>query len=196
MLSNISTSTLQKLQRVQNNLARGVCGVSKSQRPSEDLLHELHWLPIRQGIHYKIATITCRALHLQQPSYISSLLVNYIPPRTLRVTSQGLLPTHLVHELLLAPDFLSAAPVIWNKLPYTVRSTETIGTFLYQTDVTSISRHDVIDICCPATDSLFFVKLAINIRLDSLTNFTIPHEILNYYRTKNVMSNCNRSTFQ
>jgi len=48
-------------------------------------------LPIRQRIHYKIATITYRALHLQQPSYISSLLVNYIPPRSLPFTSQGLL---------------------------------------------------------------------------------------------------------
>ena len=54
------TSTLQQLQRVQNNLARVVCGVSKSQRPSEELLHELHWLPIRQRIHYEIAIITYR----------------------------------------------------------------------------------------------------------------------------------------
>jgi len=50
-----SASTLQKLQQV----AR-VCGVSKfQQQQSEDLLHELDWLPIRKQIHYKIATRHC-----------------------------------------------------------------------------------------------------------------------------------------
>jgi len=36
---------------------------------------------------------------------------------------------------------------------------------LYQTEDTPISRHCIIDISYPATDSFFFVKLAINIRL-------------------------------
>ena len=76
-----------------------------------------------------IATITYRALHLQQPSYISSLLVNYVPPRTLRFTSQGLLNTPGSRTVIGATRFSSAAPVIWNKLPYTVRSDETIATF-------------------------------------------------------------------
>lgn len=42
----------------------------KFQRPSSDLLHDLHWLPIRQRIHYKIATITYKAMWQQQPTYI------------------------------------------------------------------------------------------------------------------------------
>jgi len=95
-----------------------------------DLLHELHQLPTRQQIHYKIATITYRhyrALHLQQPSYISSLLVNYIPPHTLCSTSQGLLNTPGSRTVIGARRFSSADPVIWNKLPHTVRSAETIG---------------------------------------------------------------------
>ena len=49
-------------------------------------------LPIRQRIHYKIATITYQALHLQQPSYSSWLLVNYVPSLTLRSTSQVMWP--------------------------------------------------------------------------------------------------------
>ena len=46
LLFNFTTSTLQKLQRVQYNLARVVYDVTKFQRPSEDLLHELYWLKI------------------------------------------------------------------------------------------------------------------------------------------------------
>jgi len=80
-------------------------------------MHELHWLPIRQEIHYKIATITCRALHLQQPSYISSLLVNYIPPQTLRSTCQGLLDTPRSRTVIGDRRFSSVAPVIWYNLP-------------------------------------------------------------------------------
>jgi len=163
LLFNIQTSTLQKLQRVQNNLARVVCDVSKFQQPSEDLLHELHWLPIRQRIHYKIATITYRALHLQQPSYISSLLVNNIPPWTLRSTSQGLLNTPCSQTVIGARRFSSAAPVIWNKLSYTVRSAVTIGTFH-----TRLKTH-LFPVIASYTYAIpllihLFVKLAINIR--------------------------------
>ena len=85
--------------------ARVVCGVSKFQRTSEDLLYELHWLPIRQRIHYKIVTITYRALH-QQPTYISSY--NWITRPTFPlgpfVPSVKDCSTHLVLKLLLAPD--------------------------------------------------------------------------------------------
>jgi len=52
-----------------------------------------HYCNIHSTIHYKIVTITYLALQLQQPTYISSLLVNYIPPRTLRSACQGLLDT-------------------------------------------------------------------------------------------------------
>ena len=94
LLINIPASTLQKLQRVQNNLARVVCGVSKFLRPSEDLLHKLHWLPIRQRIYYKIA-----AIHLPGTAsattnlHLINLLVNYISSQTLCSTSQRLLDT-------------------------------------------------------------------------------------------------------
>ena len=88
----------------------------------------LGWTTINR-IHYKIATITCRALHLQKPSNISSLLLNYIPPRTLRSASRGLLNTPGSPTVVGARRFSSAATVIWNKLPYTVWSAETIETF-------------------------------------------------------------------
>ena len=128
LLFNIPASTLQMLQRVQNNLACVVWRVSKFQRPSGDLLHELHWLPIRQRIYCKIATI-----HLSGTAWATTnlhlinLLVNYISPRTLCSTSQRLLDTLGSRNVTGAK--WSAAPVIWNKLPYTVRSAETIGTF-------------------------------------------------------------------
>ena len=87
------------------------------------------WLPITQRIHYKIATITYWALLLQQPTYISTLLVNYFPPRTLHSASQGLLDVPGSRTVIGARRFSCAAPLIWNNLPYNVRSAGTIGTF-------------------------------------------------------------------
>jgi len=82
-----------------------------------------------ESIIKQLSSPTYQALHLQQPSYISSLLVNYIPPQTLRSTSQGLLNTPRSPTVIGARRFSSAAPVIWNKLPYTIPSAETTGTF-------------------------------------------------------------------
>jgi len=68
-----SYSTFQSLHYKSSNESRTtllvVCGLKKFQRPSEDL-YKLHWLLVRQRIHYKIAIITYRALHEQQPTYI------------------------------------------------------------------------------------------------------------------------------
>ena len=35
------------------------------------LLAELHWLPVRSGIHYKILLITFKILHSLSPKYLS-----------------------------------------------------------------------------------------------------------------------------
>ena len=38
------------------------------------VLSELHWLPVRHRISFKIATVTFRVFQFQQPSYLSSLI--------------------------------------------------------------------------------------------------------------------------
>ena len=60
-----------RLQRVQNAAARIVCQASRRQHHSADLLNDLHWLPVRSRVDYKIA------VKLQQPSYLTCLLSPY-----------------------------------------------------------------------------------------------------------------------
>ena len=50
-------STVSKLQRVENSLARVVLQQPKRSH-AEPLLRTLHWLPIKQRIQYKLATLT------------------------------------------------------------------------------------------------------------------------------------------
>ena len=54
VLHGAPASSIQKLQRVQNTAARIVLQVPR-QSPSQPLLEELHWLPVRQRIDCKLA---------------------------------------------------------------------------------------------------------------------------------------------
>ena len=61
------------------------------------LWHELHWLPIRQRIVFKLATLTFKAKQFGKPAYLSDLLHEYQPARTLRSSSAQLLHLSLIH---------------------------------------------------------------------------------------------------
>jgi len=87
---------IHRLQRVQNSLARVV---TRSTTNSTSALNSLRWLPIRQRIDYKLATIVHRSLHNACPQYLLSLLYTYTPIRQLRSASLNLL-SHLVSRLL------------------------------------------------------------------------------------------------
>ena len=80
---------LMMFQQVQNTLAKIV--LNNSALPSIIALHQLHWLPVKQRNHFKIATLTYRALQLGSPSYLSSLINLNDPPRPLRSVSLSLL---------------------------------------------------------------------------------------------------------
>ena len=86
LLAGTSVSNLTRLQHVQNTLARVV-----AQKPRfchiTPVLSDLHWLPVRHRISFKIATVTFRVLQSQQPSYLSSLIPRYVPARALRSSS-------------------------------------------------------------------------------------------------------------
>ena len=51
------------------------------------VLSELHWLPVRHRINFKIAAITHTVLRSQQPSYLAALIPRYAPVRSLRSSS-------------------------------------------------------------------------------------------------------------
>ena len=83
LLAGTSVLNLTRLQRVQNTLAQVV-----TQKPwfchITTFLSDLHWLPVRHRISFKIATVTFRVLQFQQPSYLAYLIPRYVPARALR----------------------------------------------------------------------------------------------------------------
>jgi len=63
VLYGVTDANIAKLQRVQNSLARTVCGLPYYGAFTTGMLRELHWLPVKQRITYKIASVTYRTCH-------------------------------------------------------------------------------------------------------------------------------------
>jgi len=122
-------SAILKLQRIQNTLARIVLQ-SDSRTPAGPLLEQLHWLPVYSRIHFKLATITYKALSTSEPAYISSLLQPHQPGHSgLRSADEQLLHEPSANTNFGARAFRCAAPAIWNSIPLSVRSSPSIASF-------------------------------------------------------------------
>jgi hypothetical protein len=123
-------STVLKLQRVKNSLARVVLHQPKRSH-AEPLLHTLHWLPLKQRIHYKLATLAYKIRDTSTPDYLSDL----IPARTtgtrmsLRSASRTLLTVPSTRTAMASRAFSVCAPVVWISLPESVQSCNCFKTF-------------------------------------------------------------------
>ena len=133
LLYGIPDSQIGRLQRVQNTCARLICGCSKFSRITP-LLRDLHWLPVRQRISFKILLIVYKALLGQTPTYISELL-KFKPNKhthNLRSSLDTLLlqiPSYKTKITLGDRAFACAAPKLWNNLPLEIRKSPSLNVF-------------------------------------------------------------------
>ena len=127
-LNSDKTEFIIKLQRVQNCLARVVLRAPRFS-PSLPLLKQLHWLPVNYRIQFKLSTLTYRALAIHQPPYLASLLHFSNIPRQLRSSTSQQLSIPRTKLNLGKRAFSVAAPIIWNELPTTLKSCESLASF-------------------------------------------------------------------
>ena len=80
------------LQSIQNTAARVFTRTRKFDHITP-VLKQLHWLPVRYRIVFKILLLVYKALNGTAPSYISELLKYHTTERKLRSSSQHLLAT-------------------------------------------------------------------------------------------------------
>jgi len=92
------------------------------------LRQQLHWLPIRQRITYKISLITYKTQTTGTPTYLSNLIHDYLPTRTLPSSNKLLLTIPGMSLAMSAKSFSLSSPSVWNSLPYSCRSTKTVTT--------------------------------------------------------------------
>ena len=83
ILYGLPVTELNKLQRVQNAAARLISRAPKSHHITP-VLQQLHWLPYKDRISFKLLLLTFKALHGLAPIYISELIKPYNPSRSLR----------------------------------------------------------------------------------------------------------------
>ena len=96
LLSGIAEIDLTKLQRILN----------------------LHWLPVRYRVHFKIWLLTYKILHEEQPVYLPSLIATSLPSRSQR-SSRGITLTVLGSRPTLAQGHSApAALLFWTPCHY------------------------------------------------------------------------------
>lgn len=128
LLYKTPDSMIKKLQLIQNNAARVVMKQKKSCHITPILI-DLHWLPVQCRIEYKLLLLVFKCLHGKGPAYLSSLLVEYRPSRSLRSASQDLLHEPAVRKRYGERAFSAAAPRLWNSLPLSVRQCQSVYSF-------------------------------------------------------------------
>jgi len=96
---NLPDCQLNRLQQIQNSLARAVVKAPKSTHITS-ILKSLHWLKVNKRIEYKFLTLTYKVLTTTQPSYLHNL-ISLQPPRSSRSSSVVTLSLSPANHLLL-----------------------------------------------------------------------------------------------
>ena len=121
-------TSVRQLQLIQNSAAPVLTKTKKVDHISP-ALRSLHWLPVRQRIDFKVLMLVYKALNGLGPKYISDLLTQYEPSRPLRSSGSGFLSVPRVRTRHGEAAFSFYAPHVWNKLPESLRSAETLSLF-------------------------------------------------------------------
>ena len=132
LLIGVHDKDIAKLQRIQNSAARLV-SLRKKREHITPILKELHWLPVKSRIQFKIIMLTYKSLHGQSPEYLSDLIIPYVPARSLRSASQNLLVVKRGKTKAYGDRaFSCVAPLLWNSLPNSLRSQSNVNVFKTQ----------------------------------------------------------------
>ena len=109
------------MQLVQNATARILTRCKKHDHITP-CLAQLHWLPVKFRITFKILLLAYKALHHTGPEYLSNLLTRYVPACKLRSSDSGLLVIPKQKCTTLGEhSFSFMAPTLRNSLPALVR---------------------------------------------------------------------------
>ena len=79
LLNGLPKSSINRLQVVQNSLARVIYPSAKRSDHVSPLLHKLHWLPVSSRIEFKIATLTFKVLKFNsQRTFLTWLHLTFL----------------------------------------------------------------------------------------------------------------------
>jgi len=112
---------MNKLQRVQNSAAQIVTRTRRSDRATP-ILADLHWLPIKYRIQYKVAVTVYKILTTQEPSCLTDVIRFHVPSRHLCSCNRNFTRKDRTNLVFTDRSFSQAARTVWNNLPQHVIS--------------------------------------------------------------------------
>ena len=122
---------LRKLQSVINRSVRLLCSLPP-QVPTTQYLIELHWLPVKARIEFKICLLAFKALKFGQPRYLANLLSLQIVQLDMGLrTSDD--PYHLDEPRATSERHFSErafsyiVPRLFNRLPVSLKESDSIN---------------------------------------------------------------------
>jgi len=131
VLAGIPASSLAPLQRVLHAAARLVNDLKTSAHVTSTLV-DLHWLPIKQRVDYKLCCHVHNVSIGHAPAYLSDMLTAFadVPSFSrLRTSSSGDYVIPRTRLKLGERAFAVSAPLAWNKLPHELKKTKCTATF-------------------------------------------------------------------
>jgi len=125
-------TAVEPLQRIQNTAARLIFNLGKREHVSPCLI-QLHWLPIRYRITYKLCTLMHNVYIGKSPRYLADI----VQPTISRVTRSGLrslsetdsYTTPRLRTKLGERAFSFSGPASWNSLPAELRTISDTSVF-------------------------------------------------------------------
>ena len=130
----VPSTQLSKLQRLQNAAARLVSNVAKYDHIIPTLVN-LHWLPVKYRVNFKIAMLAHKCIYGNAPDYLNDLIkVKCTTRYNLRSDGELLLEDNSARSKKTLGDrtFKVAAPRIWNILPKDIRKQDNYHIFKKQ----------------------------------------------------------------
>jgi hypothetical protein len=131
LLVGISGKNIQRLQRVLNSAARVVCLSPKFDHITPHLI-ELHWLPVKARISFKVLLLVLvyKALNGMAPSYLADMVrLRRGNHYSLRADTDLLLQVPATRRSFGDRAFFTAGSTQWNRLPQSIRTADNLPSF-------------------------------------------------------------------
>ena len=130
LLGGLPSHLIKKVQRLQNAAARVVFNLKKHDHITLSL-QQLHWLPVKYRIDFKVILLVFKALHNMAPTYIKDMIKRKQETRySLRSNKAILLQVPRFKCVTLGRrSFAINGPTLWNSLPHNIQTIESLDVF-------------------------------------------------------------------
>ena len=129
LLYGLPENKFDRLQRIQNIACRIVCKIPREVDVLPKL-EELHWLPVRQRITFKVLLLAYKAQNSLAPLYLTELLKAYTPGKDLPSSKKMELSVPTTNLKTYGDrSFVHCSPMLWNELPHDLKNCELFDQF-------------------------------------------------------------------